>query len=343
MHGPHDPTGDPRSWSEREGSDHALSPLFFPASLPSDLRPRARGGDALRLHGRRTEGRVSPRSPTTSVAATETRWPIKRVLYVMPENRSFDNIYATFPGANGSTTGVKFGQEVPLEPSPHWLPGDLPHDRGVLEQREPRRLRRVRHRAFGDPWAYTMYEESTVPVYWQWARDYVLSDNYFCSVGGPSYPNHLFFVAGTSGGVLDNLENIETREMENGRQFKSWGCDAVGEDVFVLVKDERGNLTKHDTCFTFRSVPQQLEEIGELGVLLGHPGPERVLLERAERHLGRVPHGPLAPRAHPPGRPDRRGHRRRHASCRHVGHAAVRARVTRPRAPVTRRTGSRAS
>ena len=71
-------------------------------------------------------------------------------------------------------------------------------------------------------------------------RDYVLSDNYFCSVGGPSYPNHLFFVAGTSGGVLDNLENIETREMENGRQFKSWGCDAVGEDVFVLVKDERG-------------------------------------------------------------------------------------------------------
>jgi phospholipase C len=49
--------------------------------------------------------------------------------------------------------------------------------------------------------------------------------------------------------------------MEDGRQFKSWGCDAVGEDVFVLVKDERGNMTKHDTCFNFRSVPEQLEEV----------------------------------------------------------------------------------
>ncbi|HEX7464660.1 MAG TPA: alkaline phosphatase family protein, partial [Actinomycetota bacterium] len=114
---------------------------------------------------------------------------------------------------------------------------------------------------FGDPWAYTTFEEDLVPVYWQFARDYVLCDNYFASVGGPSYPNHFFFVAGQSGGVLDNPENIEVRRDENG-QFKSWGCDAVGDEVFVLVKDDKGNLTKHDTCFDFRTVPEQLEEIG---------------------------------------------------------------------------------
>jgi phospholipase C len=32
--------------------------------------------------------------------------------------------------------------------------------------------------------------------------------------------------------------------------------------VYVLVTDERGNVSKHDTCFDFRSVPEQLEEIG---------------------------------------------------------------------------------
>jgi phospholipase C len=69
-------------------------------------------------------------------------------------------------------------------------------------------------------------------------------------------------VAGQSGGSLDNPENIEVRIDEDKGRFKSWGCDAVGDNVFVLVKDERGNLTKHDTCFDFRTVPEQLEEIG---------------------------------------------------------------------------------
>jgi phospholipase C len=211
--------------------------------------------------GGRKDPVVSP-TATRSVTATDTRWPIKRVLYVMPENRSFDNIYGAYPGARGAATGLKFGREVPLTPSPHWLPGDLPHDRAAF-------LNSVNGGAydgfgigqFGDPWAYTTFEGAAVPVYWQLAQDYVLCDNFFSSVGGPSYPNHFFFVAGQSGGVLDNPENIEVRRDENG-QFKSWGCDAVGDDVFVMVKDEQGNLTKHDTCFTFRTVPEQLEEIG---------------------------------------------------------------------------------
>ena len=40
------------------------------------------------------------------------------------------------------------------------------------------------------------------------------------------------------------------------------GCDAIGENVYVLVKDDAGNLTKHDTCFTFPTVPEQLESVG---------------------------------------------------------------------------------
>jgi len=32
--------------------------------------------------------------------------------------------------------------------------------------------------------------------------------------------------------------------------------------VFVFVKDQHGNLTKHDTCFTFRTVGEQLDGIG---------------------------------------------------------------------------------
>jgi phospholipase C len=200
--------------------------------------------------------------PGAAIVGTDTRWPIKRVVYLMMENRSFDNLYGRFPGANGSLTGVKFGKEVPLEDCPHWLPGDLPHDRAAhLKAVNGGTYDGFGVGQFGDPWAYKQFEEAAVPNYFAWAREYVLCDNVFSSVAGPSYPNHFFFVAGQSGGVFDNPENIEARR-EGDEVFKSWGCDAVGDDVFVFVKDEHGNMTKHDTCFEFRTVPEQLDEIG---------------------------------------------------------------------------------
>ena len=261
MHGASPPPAEERSSYERLGHDE--SPLF---SRRSFLRASAFALAGATMYACTGGGRKQPvvaPGATASVVATDTRWPIKRAIYVMMENRSFDNLYGRFPGANGATVGVKFGQEVPLTASPHWLPGDIPHDRAAHQNDvNGGAYDGFGNGQFGDPWAYTQFEGSSIPNYWSWAKDYVLCDNFFASVGGPSYPNHFFFVAGQSGGALDNPENIETRQLSDGRTFKSWGCDAVGKNVFVLVKDERGNLTKHDSCFTFRTVPEQLEEAG---------------------------------------------------------------------------------
>ena len=65
--------------------------------------------------------------------------------------------------------------------------------------------------AYGSTYAYTVFNEHQIPNYWQWAREYALSDNFFASAAGPSYANHYYFIAGQSGGVIDNPENIETR------------------------------------------------------------------------------------------------------------------------------------
>jgi phospholipase C len=202
------------------------------------------------------------RTTTASVVGERTRWPIKRVVYLMLENRSFDNLYGRFPGANGTRVGVMDGREVPLRDCPHWLPGDLPHDRAAyLNDVNGGTFDGFGTGVFGNPWAYTQFDERRVPNYFAWARDYVVCDNFFSSAAGPSYPNHFFFVAGQSGGALDNPENIDVRKDKNG-VFKSWGCDAVGDNVFVFVKDQRGNLTKHDTCFEIATVPEQLEHAG---------------------------------------------------------------------------------
>ncbi|MEX0753668.1 MAG: alkaline phosphatase family protein [Actinomycetota bacterium] len=205
--------------------------------------------------------RVTP-SPSATVAATQTRWPIKRVVYVMLENRSFDNIFGRYPGANGARSGDNLGTEVPLIDCPQWLPGDLPHDHSAaLNCFNDGKMDGFGGGAFNFGYGYSSFSRGDLPNYWQWADDYVLSDNFFASAFGPSYPNHMYFAAGTAAGVIDNPENILVRR-EDGRAIKSWGCDAFGEDVYVFTMDERGNLGKHSTCFPNRTVPEQLSEAG---------------------------------------------------------------------------------
>src|SRR5436190_4325364 len=70
--------------------------------------------------------------PTPTPSTVETRWPVKRAIFVMLENRSFNHLFGRFPGARNTTlVGVRDGKEVPLIRSPEWLPSDLPHDRSA--------------------------------------------------------------------------------------------------------------------------------------------------------------------------------------------------------------------
>jgi len=191
----------------------------------------------------------------------DTRWPIKRILYLMLENRSFDNLYGRFPGANGTTVGVRWGQEVPLVHCPEWLPGDLPHDLSAwTTSYNDGQMDGFALGEYGPVFAYSQFDRHDIPNYYGWAEDFVLNDNTFASVAGASFPNHLFFIAGQAGGAIDNPENILTKRLNDGRVFKSWGCDAHGDEVYVWVENEQGELVKHSTCFRFETVGEQLSK-----------------------------------------------------------------------------------
>ncbi len=43
------------------------------------------------------------------------------------------------------------------------------------------------------------YDRSDIPYYWDYADNYILDDNFFSSLMGPSFPNHLYIVSGTNG------------------------------------------------------------------------------------------------------------------------------------------------
>jgi phospholipase C len=214
--------------------------------------------------------RTEPVPDAARASAVRTGWPIKRVLYVMQENRSFDHVLGAFPGVNGATTGRLLGREVPLVRCPQWLPGDLPHnlqaafdsinggrmDNFILPGFEDEELAAV-----AEVYAYSQLHRDDVPNYHHWAARYVVCDNFFASVPGPSYPNHLYFVAGDSNGIYDNPENAGFVPMPGGGRWKSWGCDAK-EDAFVRIVLADGRVAETRPCLDIPTVGDQLEDAG---------------------------------------------------------------------------------
>ena len=216
------------------------------------------GGVLFACTGGKTITKV--RDPVTTI---DTRWPIKRVVYLMMENRSFDNLFGRFPGVEGARVGVMDGVEKPLTPCPDWMLGDLPHARiSAIRDLAGGKMDGFGIGIYGDPWAYTQFRGPEIPNYWHWAREYAISDHFHASELGPSYPNHFYFIAGTSGGAIDNPLNVLERPMPNGDHFMSWGCDVVGPKAYVETLNEHGKLTKHSTCFDFPTVGEQLTTKG---------------------------------------------------------------------------------
>ena len=119
-------------------------------------------------------------------AGVDTRWPIKHVVYLMLENRSFDNLFGRYPGARGTSTGMRSGIEVPLIQCPEWLPGDLPHDLASWEIAfNDGGMDGFAFGEYGRYFAYSQFDRADVPNYFGWADEFVLCDNVFASVAGP--------------------------------------------------------------------------------------------------------------------------------------------------------------
>ena len=202
----------------------------------------------------------------TDASAFETRTPIKHVVFVIKENRTFDHMFGRFPGANGVTVGIDQGEPRPLTRALDAIPTDIKHcyecslqawNEGAMDG-----FATVTDAA--DRFAYTQYLPEDLPNYWHWAQEFVLGDNFFASAQGPSFPNHLFTIAATSGGTHENPPQdpalLRERHQETGL-FKSWGCDAL-ETAYVPVVDSEGITKKVPPCFDFLTEGDLLTRAG---------------------------------------------------------------------------------
>ena len=233
-----------------------------------------------------TSPSASP-SPSPSVATTgrpeafdaaslDTAFPIKHVVFLIKENRTFDNLFGTFPGANGVRVGNDNGRPRPLvRGTDGRTTSDIPHcypcaisawDGGRMDNFD---------QGVGGDWAYTQLHQDQLPNYWRWAQDFTLFDNFFASAQGPSFPNHLYSIAATSGRRARQppadrvlLEHVRVRR---------------AAQQLVEVVDSEGKIKRVPPCFDFLTEGDLLTRRGDpVGVLRGPGGPARLHLVRVQ-------------------------------------------------------------
>src|SRR5450631_3268499 len=159
--------------------------------------------------------------PVVSTGPASTT-PIQHIVVIMQENRSFDNLFNGFPGADTVQSGKHKGVTVPLALTPLGNGPDLDHshigwwrqwDGGAMDN-------------FGTDTnllAYSYVSPSEVTPYWTLARDFTLGDRMFQSNTGPS------FVA-----LQSKISGESSAASENPTVYV-WGCSARPDTRLLLI------------------------------------------------------------------------------------------------------------
>jgi phospholipase C len=238
-------------------------------------------------------------SPTSAIVPGQT--PIKHVVFVVKENRTFNNFFATYPGAVGATSGgtirctdsgCRDGPTVRLKKARDVQPHDLTHcfrcgltaiDNGKMNgfnwMNGPIPMSAERAMLFGhDMSGYDYYSRKGLPNYWAYADRFVLADHFFTSMYGPTTPEHLYAVAAQSNGIVDNKSSTDhpgsycTDPTEYAAQFKPGLSPADIRRIMGL--ENRIDVNGQNTyalgrywdsvrlCFDIKVLPDELQAAG---------------------------------------------------------------------------------
>jgi phospholipase C len=216
--------------------------------------PRAASNGDTLLNGNQ-DGRVIPPSAESAAQLAGLRSSIQHIVFIIKENRSFDNLFGTFPGADGATSGViSTGEQITLghaadrtarDLGHEWEDAHLASDSGKMD-----RFDLVAGGNVGNDFlSMTQFLDSDIPNYWSYAEHFVLADHTFASIAGPSFPNHLYAVAAQSGGIISNPNALR------------WGCDS-STTTTAEVMDANGIVKRQYPCLEMPTLADSLEAAG---------------------------------------------------------------------------------
>jgi phospholipase C len=172
---------------------------------------------------------------------------IQHIVIIMQENRSFDNLFHGFAGADTAASGMSGGQAIELQPVPLAQSTDLDHghrdwwtdwDNGAMDGFARSSYAKL---------AYSYVPQSETQIYWTLAQRYTLGDRMFQSNTGPSFVAHQYMIAGQSGQASEDPDNAP------------WGCDAPASTLVALVGPNGTDLPGIFPCFDYKTMADLLD------------------------------------------------------------------------------------
>jgi phospholipase C len=201
--------------------------------------------------------------PVPQQAAGMSR--IKHVVWIMQENRSFDDLFQGYPGADTSPTGEdSHGNTIALAPISFTAGYDLDHSStsffrdcngtGSIPGTDCRmdgfnreqRYYCYHHRC--PPHAqYGYVPHSETRLYFEMAHQYTLADRMFASHLDLSYVSHQYMIAGQANGAVDYPDSV-------------WRCEP-GNMIGTLT-DRRTYGPNIPVCQNYRTLGDELDDVG---------------------------------------------------------------------------------
>jgi phospholipase C len=199
---------------------------------------------------------TSPPTNSPSQAPFAPQNYIKHVVFVIQENRSFDNLFNGYPGANTVTSGLNSdGNSVPLQPVKLEAGYDVDHDEiDFLKEFDGGKMDgfNLVGTAGGSPPAnpaYAYVPASETATYFALAKQFVLADNMFASQIDSSFTAHQFLIAGQSGNTVDVPEPNPY----------PWGCDSKPGTLVPTLNSDRTQGPGVFPCFNYTTLADELD------------------------------------------------------------------------------------
>jgi len=199
---------------------------------------------------------------TPPPASSPAQQYIKHIVIVVQENRSFDNLFSGFAGADAPTFGYEGSQKVQLHATKLENPGNIENNwRDAISGWNKGRMNGFQYEHFyGGPrdFAYAYVPRYESAPYWAMARQYVLADHMFPLEFGPSFTAHLSLIAANT-----DIKPTPIAEVDAPDTLK-WGCEAPpGARTFTLDIERVERFNGPFPCFSnFPTIADRLDAAG---------------------------------------------------------------------------------
>jgi phospholipase C len=201
-----------------------------------------------------------------NLASAHLQTPIKHVILIIQENRSFDNFFAGYPGADSTMVGKTHdGKSVRLQPITfskvplnHFyrdartdINGGHMNGFDLVKPNPP----------FSNHIPYSYVKRSLIKPYWDMAAQYVLVDHMFPTELGPSFTSHLNLIAGTT--TVAKEKSVVDMATLDGK-VQNGSCDDPKGTVTSLLASN-GDYLRYQgpfPCFSFHTLADVLDPAG---------------------------------------------------------------------------------